>query len=448
MSSPAYRLIQGDAEEVLSTLPERSIQCCVTSPPYFGLRSYLDIDHPDKALEIGSEPTVAGYVQTMVAVFRAVRRVLRDDGTLWLNLGDSYCTRSVARDDGMRTVIKDYAGNAGLPSWSEYAAQGKARYSSQMRAEGLKDKDLIGIPWRMALALQDDGWYLRSDIIWAKVNPMPESVTDRPTSAHEHVFLLAKRPTYFYDGDAIRERAWDWGMRDRIASKHNTEGFRIAGQSPHTGFTNGNAAASGRNKRNWWAIASQPFPGAHFATMPEALVDPCVLAGSSPRACGVCGAPWARVVGQETRPNVPSLTGKYNGVGVHRTVSGGVGQDRRHRINAGWQPTCTHDDDTGQCTILDPFCGSGTVGVVALRHGRRFIGIDLSADYLTLATRRIEASLHADNVLDRPRIKLVDGQQALFPVEDESQPVTDKQGQGGRTYAGFNERWRAAHEGA
>ena len=232
------RILCGDSREsLLSVLPD-SVQTCVTSPPYFGLRDY------GHAGQIGREQTVAEYVEALVVVFREVRRVLRDDGTLWLNLGDSY------------------AANGGAPN-------------------GLKPKDLIGVPWRVAFALQADGWYLRQDIIWAKPNPMPESVTDRCTKAHEYLFLLAKSERYYFDHEAIKEPAVHAG---RVLDYTGDQKANRSDEKLQRTLPKGRVITVGptRNKRSVWTIATKPYKGAHFATFPETLVEPCLLAGSRP----------------------------------------------------------------------------------------------------------------------------------------------------------------------
>ena len=290
---PDFQIIIGDALTALHAMPDSSVDCCVTSPPYWNLRDY------GVAGQMGRETTPEAYILAMVELFREVRRTLRDDGTLWLNLGDS--------------TIK---------------------------------KNLVGIPWRVALALQADGWMLRSDIIWNKPNPMPESVTDRPTRAHEHLFLLAKSERYYYDTEAIKEPGVAMNEHDATGP-----GYHAPGQAPqtgsrksdkqrghsrrHAGFNERWAAMTVkeqcsvmRNKRDVWTIAPEPFKDAHFAVMPSALVAPCVLAGCP---------------------------------------EGGL--------------------------VLDPFTGSGTVGVVSLSHGRRFIGIELNPTYAAMAERRINASI-------------------------------------------------------
>ena len=315
----------GDVRETLASLPDASVQCCVTSPPYFGLRDY-GVDG-----QIGMEAEPGVYIDSLVAVFRDVRRAIRDDGTLWLNLGDSYA------NDGK------WGGHSG-------GKHVKALHCSPIgrnkRYMGLKPKDMIGIPWMVAFALRADGWYLRSDIIWSKPNPMPESVTDRPTKSHEYIFLLTKAARYYYDAEAIKEPASP--NTNPRASKSELDRVRAlleggANTSAGTGRSGGKVHAvdgmvksntsfenavclpvDTRNKRSVWHIATQPYPEAHFATYPEALIEPCILAGSR------------------------------------------VGD-----------------------TVLDPFTGSGTTGAVAVRHQRSFIGCELNPAYLELARKRI-----------------------------------------------------------
>ena len=246
----------GNVLDVLPTLAAGRFRCCVTSPPYWGLRDY---GHAD---QIGLEPTPAEYVERMVRVFREVRRTLTDDGTCWINIGDSYAAANVSGPQGA-------SGDRASRTFT-------ARTTPKM-ADGLKPKDLCGIPWRLAFALQADGWYLRSDIIWAKPNPMPESVEDRPTKAHEYVFLLSKSARYFYDAAAVAERAKSDGPR--VDKDH----LVIVGDPRDAGVYHGRCGQSDdgtRNARTVWTIASQPFAGAHFATMPPALAERCILAGS------------------------------------------------------------------------------------------------------------------------------------------------------------------------
>lgn len=252
------RIITGDCRDVLKTLPAKSVHCCVTSPPYFGLRDY-GVDG-----QIGLEPTPDEFVAELVAVFREVRRVLRDNGTLWLNLGDSY---NAARNGG-------HAGGAKQASLARH--DGITR--SGANVPGLKPKDLIGIPWRVAFALQADGFYLRQDIIWSKPNCMPESVTDRCTKSHEYIFLLSKSARYYFDADAIAEPAIHGG---RVVAYDGTQKNCEAAEDPkmRTRIAGDRTVGETRNKRSVWTVATQPYRDAHFATFPPALIEPCILAG-------------------------------------------------------------------------------------------------------------------------------------------------------------------------
>lgn len=304
-------LHHGDAREVLAGLPAGSVNAVVTSPPYFGLRDY-GVDG-----QLGAEETPAEYVAALVAVLTEAHRVLADDGTLWLNLGDSYSTRPGSR----RGATSQMRGRSVDVPQIEAASRARS-YG------GVPYKGLLGIPWRVAFALQDAGWILRQEIIWSKRSCMPEAVTDRPSRSHETVFLLTKRPRYWYDADAIREDS------DPAQTAHNERYARVyAAQADRAASTgqpgNVNSAGihsrpgrPGRNARSVWHLTNQPFPDAHFATMPPALAERCVQAGCKP---------------------------------------GG--------------------------TVLDPFSGSGTTGLAAARHGRRYVGIDLSAEYLDLSLR-------------------------------------------------------------
>ena len=341
---------------MLATLPAASIQCCVTSPPYWGLRDYGTAkwedgdpkcehkrDHfgsnpSEKQLsnsgsaegharlvystvcgkcgakrvdsQLGLEETPEEYVDKMVLVFREVRRVLRNDGTLWLNLGDSYAGNNSRASNNGRAGF-------GIPREGVFERTGA----------GLKSKDLVGIPWRVAFALQADGWYLRQDIIWHKPNPMPESVTDRCTKAHEYIFLLTKSARYYYDAGAIAE------------ASSGLTGGRFGAGGEEVGRLRQDAARprpvddGTRNKRSVWTVTTKPFRGAHFATFPPDLIEPCILAGSA-----------------------------------------------------------------ADTLVLDPFSGAGTTGVVAMRHGRRYIGIELNADYLEMSRKRIQGERNSITV--------------------------------------------------
>jgi len=252
-------ILNGDCIEMMKTLPEQSVNCCVTSPPYFGLRDY---GHEG---QIGLEETPEAFIQKMVEVFREVKRVLRDDGTLWLNLGDSYAGSGKGRNaDGSHQEGGKQGTNKGTVLGSLVKTY----------AQDCKPKDLIGIPWMVAFALRADGWYLRQDIIWHKPNPMPESVQDRCTKAHEYIFLLSKSSKYYYDIESIKEPVkQDWGTRNRSNGKYHNEG---SGLQPHSGLEKSYEFA---NKRSVWSVNTRSYKGAHFATYPPELIRPCILAG-------------------------------------------------------------------------------------------------------------------------------------------------------------------------
>lgn len=315
-----YTLHHGDCLETLRTLQDNLVQCVVTSPPYYGLRDYgMDA-------QIGLEETPEAYIQKLVDVFREVWRVLKDDGTLWLNLGDSFASNTKGSGGGWALDPNNYT--------SKSAAYGARKFNMG----SAKPKDLLMIPARVALALQADGWYLRSEIIWHKPNPMPESVKDRPTKAHEMIYLLAKSQHYYYDADAIKEPLADSTMNDkRNGTGRHTQGKEYSkyyeNETPdkakpdmpswYRGKTFVNPE-NGRNRRDVWTVTTKPYKGAHFATFPPDLIEPCILAGSA------------------------------------------VGD-----------------------IVLDPFNGSGTTGQVALKHGRNYIGLELNPDYIQLTHERL-----------------------------------------------------------
>ena len=328
-TAQTWKVIAGDTITGMATLPEASVHACITSPPYWGLRDY------GHAGQIGLEETPEEHIARLIEVFREVRRVLRDDGTLWVNYGDAYSAGGRGGNPGNNTSTLQGTTESQLQSKKARGSAlpaglhaGSVAAGAQSRAwsgppPGYKPKDLLGLPWMLAFALRADGWYLRQDIIWHKPNPMPESVTDRCTKSHEYVFLLSKNARYYYDAAAIAEDAISAGedrggglkYSDRtkdngIGGAHNLDKYGASGQT--------------RNRRSVWSIATQPFPEAHFATFPEALVDPCIKAGSP---------------------------------------VGGL--------------------------VLDPFSGSGTTGVVALKQGRSYVGCELNPEYVAMSRRRL-----------------------------------------------------------
>lgn len=311
----ALSVLVGDCRAILRSLPSESVQCCVTSPPYWGLRDY---GHAD---QIGQEATPELFVQTMVEVFREVRRVLKADGTCWLNLGDSYAAGKSGRtDDGTDSQTSTLGPNrCGLPNNS-----GAGNVIARKAPQGYKPKDLVGIPWMTALALRADGWYLRQDIIWAKPNPMPESVTDRCTKSHEYIFLLSKSERYYYNHEAIKEAATNRPPGNTKPTKAGREYDEAEGEHHRTSSNlHKIEAVENRNRRSVWNVPTSPYAQAHFATYPPDLIKPCVMAGTKP---------------------------------------GDV--------------------------VLDPFGGSGTTGQVALELGRKATLIELNPDYAKIIDQR------------------------------------------------------------
>jgi site-specific DNA-methyltransferase (adenine-specific) len=426
-----HTILIGDVLDALRTLPDCSVQCVVTSPPYWGLRDY------GVEGQIGLEPTPEEHVEKMVEVFREVRRVLRDDGVLWLNYGDCY-----ASNGGTRTVTK------GSKQARNRGSNGGNNPPRTLIPHALKPKDLVGMPWRIAFALQADGWYLRSDIIWSKPNPMPESVIDRPTKSHEYVFLLSKQAQYFYDANAIRERqtgnAHPRGKGLTPKSAPMGHGIK-ANDSYHVATSKYVEVPGGRNRRTVWEIPPQPMPEAHFATFPEALVEPCIMGGTSERGCcPECGAPWRRVVikgeplMKQKRACGADSQGGYNGTShkmatamatppgtspqdLHKqdalgkkTYTGFNARwkakqqdpsDVKRRVLAGlrerissWEPSCTCDvRDLVPCVVLDPFGGSGTVAKVARDLGRSSVLIELNPEYVQIAKKRLRIGEQLDS---------------------------------------------------
>ncbi|OQB29599.1 MAG: putative methyltransferase [Candidatus Hydrogenedentes bacterium ADurb.Bin179] len=363
-------ILIGDCLDVLKTLPDCSVHCCVTSPPYWGLRDY------GVEGQFGMERTPEEYVAKMTAVFHEVWRVLRDDGTLWLNLGDSY--------------FSDTKGSRG-PSAKQDSNAG-SRYGNRHfeRTNGLKPKDLIGIPWRVAFALQADGWYLRQDIIWSKPNPMPESVRDRCTKAHEYVFLLSKSSRYYYDAEAVKEESVypDDNRKERQKPEDYAAMMGDSGQLRAVINPSNARTYPYRNRRSVWTITPKPYRGAHFAVMPPDLAELCILAGTSKRGCcPACGKPWERVVDKANPKGRRDRGGPNDGPRDAGIWSGRAGT--REYTTVGWQPGCKCSAGLPvPCTVLDPFGGSGTTGYIASRNGCRAVMIELNPKYAKLAHDR------------------------------------------------------------
>lgn len=365
----SIKLMHGDALDVLKTLPSNSVQTCVTSPPYWGLRSY-NCDG-----QIGQEETLAQFIGRLVDVFREVKRVLHPSGMIWVNMGDS--TNSAMT-----------RGAYGDQSLHGYEVHGVKR----QRVTGLHAKNLIGQPWRLAFALQDDGWILRRDIIWFKTNAMPSSVEDVPTPAHEYIFLLSKSPKYFYDQMAIREPCVsEHGSGNGFASESRLS-FQNADGTPR-GNDEQWQVTDTRNKRDVWVIPTEPFPDAHFATFPTAIPDICIKAGTSEKGCcPKCLAPWVRIKekgevtnhgGYRKRADAPGA--EVSPKSVFRT-----GTIQTYRT-IGWAPSCKCPEHEPQpCRVLDCFSGAGTTGLVASRLFRSYVGIELNPEYLEMSRNRIQ----------------------------------------------------------
>ena len=387
------KILHGSCLDRLKDLEDQSINTCITSPPYWGLRDYGEGE------QLGLEETPEEFVENLVNVFREVKRVLRDDGTVWLNLGDSYCsTRPMGTSGNSDNVGNAYkkhresfdfgrTGKTSKVGTNEYRGRGKA-------VEGLKMKDLIGIPWRVALALQADGWYLRQDIIWHKPNPMPESVRDRCTKAHEYIFLLSKNAKYYFDNEAIKEDA---------VAKNRSAGNKVPQKGTDQPFSETKQGLikaqqkkyQKRNKRSVWTVTTKPFKGAHFATFPMDLIEPCVLAGCPEKVCVDCGEPYERQVESKRlrRNELPKDDPRYRPntyEGSYKDINGKADAGYTETKDLGLQKQCQcKSNETKSGTVLDPFGGSGTTAQVANSYNRDAILIELNEEYIEIAKERI-----------------------------------------------------------
>lgn len=437
------KIIIGDSYVILQAMETASVDCVVTSPPYYALRDYglpktkwpacelrimygfAPIEIPAMECCLGLESDPLQFVAHLVLIFEQIKRVLKPWGTCWVNMGDTYATRAGAQ------VEQSIRGN------DNFINQGQNAGRSRKPPQGLKVKDMMGVPWMMAFALRSAGWWLRSDIIWYKENAMPESVRDRPTKAHEYFFLLTKRKKYFYDADAIREphlpQSIERAARARSATHKNVNG--APGQSPHTmlrpksnenlnrprpnatdhnrekrtpleALDAGEALhVAGSNKRTVWNIPTKAFKGAHFATFPDALITPCILAGTSQHGnCAKCGKPYTRIAKYNIIPTSKAAKtfvvderdhgADENDQGSNRQRDGHKSGHITEVLTKGWAKPCKCDtDQIVRPLVLDPFIGSGTTAAVAKLLSCDFIGIDLAGHYEKLRTKRLHNSL-------------------------------------------------------
>ena len=432
------KIVFGDNRITMKQLIDEGVkvQMCVTSPPYYGLRDYgtgtweggdpncshkRDSKTSDKCitghvnlegavgdgiykdvcprcnakrkdLQIGLEQTPEDYIREMVNVFRLVKDLLTDDGVIWVNIGDSYSSYKDCKSIG-QTLAK---GTNREDAHVLDKGSSPTRNTKMLKSQGLKNKDLIGIPWMLAFALRADGWYLRQDIIWHKPNPMPESVTDRCTKAHEYIFLLSKSDKYFFDNEAIKEPATttDNTNRNRDESRlNNTPGrTRMAGLKTNHYIT--------KNKRSVWTVTTKPYKGAHFATFPKDLIEPCIKAGTSEIGhCPVCNARWKRIkIDTGERHNVEIYKG--NAVKDYEDASVQNPSDTKRRVLESmskiykheWVPTCECKEKPVADIVFDPFMGSGTTAQVALELGRQYLGCELNPNYEALQQERINSA--------------------------------------------------------
>lgn len=407
----ANTILCGDAAATLRTLPAESVHMIVTSPPFWNQRDY-SVDG-----QIGLEPSPADWITRLVDVFREARRVLRRDGTAWIEIGDTYSTQPTC-GPGL---------NSGLtkPKNGERKIQIAQRASQRGGLARLPRKSICGLPWRLAFALQDDGWLFRQDIIWLHTNCVPESVRDRCTKAHSYLFMFTRRPHYYWDQVALMEpvsggaherghgitpkscppsTAWARG-----AGAHDAVSFSAVRSKQNVSFSGAvRSLVTMRNKRSVWPIASEPLSDAHYAAYPQELPATCIMASTSARGvCATCAAPWTWIVKRERAAVTGTYGGKY-GKADREVVSGrtllenvkaarAAGGEHDSPFTApetlGWHPACAHAGEPVPATVLDPFMGAGTTALAALQLGRHYLGIELSCEYVALANRRLQREL-------------------------------------------------------
>ena len=376
MTLPVNEIVCGSALDVLKQWPSESVDCCVTSPPYWGLRNY------GVEGQLGLEKTPEEYVAKLVEIFREVKRVMKDDATLFLNMGDSYWGGGNTRGNNS-PISNKQASNTGATGQCAYHQKNIGTHDI------IKPKDLCGIPWRLAFALQADGWWLRQDIIWHKPNPMPESVTDRCTKAHEYIFLMTKEQEYYYDATAIREDDSGCNRNRKFSSKEGCEARAMGKSTEHREWQD----TGKRNKRSVWTVPTSPFSQAHFATFPPKLIEPCILAGCPEWVCTKCGKARERVIEKPIPPKDAFTETRREGNDEHiggMTKDGkliGMGGKLQKWLNehppktTGWTKCNCNADFTGGI-VLDPFMGSGTTAMVAYENRRNYVGIELNENYI------------------------------------------------------------------
>jgi len=417
----SYRIIQGNVFDKLKEISVESVHCVVTSPPYWGLRDYqipstiwggnlqcehewdieqfpgnykivaignLDREHQKKVASsqwckkcgawlgcLGLEPTPELYVAHLAEIFHKVQQVLRNDGICFINIGDSYS------NGGKRQSFR----NTTNQNWSG-ASDDKKWHGNIVREDNLKPKNLVLIPERLAIALQEDGWCVRSRIAWIKGNAMPESVTDRPTCAWEHIWMITKNKKYFCDMEAVRQK-WADNRHGNPGHYKSTYAKDVTGLGGHGGLGHWDANhLIGANLRNWWKINSEPFSEAHFAVMPSEIPRRCILMSTSARGCcPQCGKPWVRVMERTSMEVRSGPKGRAT-----RTMCSGIVTKPPTSVTTGWCSGCNHGLEPVPCTVLDPFLGSGTTCLVAEQLGRNSIGIELNPEYIKIAEKRLK----------------------------------------------------------
>jgi DNA modification methylase len=361
-----FMIINNDALSALKEIPDNTVHTAITSPPYWQLRDYFAAD------QLGQEATPEEFVKNLVEICEEVRRVLRKDGTFWLNIGDGYNNNSGfcrAKDE-----------------WKREGREGGSADKKTFKHKSIKQKDLVGIPWRLAFALQEAGWYLRCDIVWNKTNPMPDGAKDRPTRGHEYLFLLSKSQKYFYDYYATLEDTDEHPDGEQGFGANEQQGtYRMDQDRSFTHYGK-------RNRRSVWETSVSSFKGKHFATFPSKLIEPCVLGGASEYGCCVeCGTPWERQFGKEKEviEQKKNKSKRETGDFIFNCME--VGEDYQLKlVEKGWEKKCDCEtDEVKPCIVLDPFSGMATTGIVAFKYGQNYLGIELNPEYLEMSKKRL-----------------------------------------------------------